>query len=166
MHTGDSIMCLCVRKKGGLWLRPCICQPCCRLQCVTVKREPGPQGHPTGIKTALSVGCVSQWAAEPWGAALLITARVGCQCRHMMHSAITVEGGGGQNTKQDRCNPLQQICKTPQLRLLGLSVSIGLFRFTQLVNARSGSHGGEGRIYCNLLITRKHNLKPKEHQYN
>lgn len=24
------------------------------------KREPGPGGHPTGIKKALSVGCVSQ----------------------------------------------------------------------------------------------------------
>lgn len=57
-------MCLCVRKRGGLWLWPCIYQPCCRLQCVTVKREPGPQGHPTGIKTAISVGRVSQWASR------------------------------------------------------------------------------------------------------
>lgn len=57
-----------------------------------LRESRGPQGHPTGIKKALSVGCVSQWAAEPWGAALLITAGVVCQCRHMMHSAITVGG--------------------------------------------------------------------------
>lgn len=67
-------------------------QPRSHLQCVTVKREPGPRGHPTGIKKALSVGCISQWAAGPRGAALLITAGVVCQRRHMMHGAIAFEG--------------------------------------------------------------------------
>lgn len=65
-------------------------------------REPEPKEHPTGIKKALSTGCVSQWAAEPRGAALLIKARAVCQWRHMMHGAINV----GVKTKREAkcCN--------------------------------------------------------------
>lgn len=108
MRSGGSILRLCVRVRAGLWMWKCIYQPCCRLQCVTVKREPGPGGRPTGIKKALSVGCVSQWAAEPRGAALLIKAGAVCQRRHMMHSAITV--GGKTKRKARLLQPLQQIC--------------------------------------------------------
>lgn len=166
MHTGDSIMCLCVRKREGLWLWPRIYQPCCRLQCVAVKRELGPQGRPTGVKTALSVGCVSQWAAEPWGAALLITAGVVCQCRHMMHSAITV-GGGDKTRSKIGATPCNKSARHPHT-----SPTAGAHRRRRFVpsyptcKARSWSHGGEGRIYYNPLIARKHNLKPREHQYN
>lgn len=56
----------------------------------------GLRGHPTGIKKAPFKGRISQWAAEPRGAALLITARAVCQHRHMMHGAITIE----RNTKE------------------------------------------------------------------
>lgn len=84
------------------------------------------------------MGCVSQRAAQPRGAALLIKAGVVCQCRHMMHSAITV--GGKRKHEARLLQPLQQICclTTKARRLttattaVALSVSINLHFLTQL----------------------------------
>lgn len=97
----------------------------------------GAGGRPTGIKKALSVGCVSQWAAEPRGAALLIKAGVVCQCRHMMHSAITV--GGKRKHEARLLQPLQQICcltmearhLTTAATAVALSVGISFHHLTK-----------------------------------
>lgn len=135
MHSWGSILCLCVcvcvRVKGrrlvivavhlSAMLSPTVCDS---------SREPEPKERPTGIKKALSTGCVSQWAAEPRGAALLIKARAVCQWRHMMHGAINV----GVKTKRE-AKLLQQICcftmearhLTTTMTVVASSVSIGLF---------------------------------------
>lgn len=84
------------------------------------------------------MGCVSQRAAQPRGAALLIKAGVVCQCRHMMHSAITV--GGKRKHEARLLQPLQQICclttkarhLTTATTAVALSVSINLHFVTQL----------------------------------
>ena len=132
-------------------------------------------GRPTGIKKALSVGCVSQWAAEPRGAALLIKAGVVCQCRHMMHSTITI--GGKRKHKAWLLQPLQQICcltmearrLTTATTAVALSVSIGLHCVTQLeirycicrAEGHNWPQGKEGicklpKIVSNLFMSRKH----------
>lgn len=117
--------CVCV------WERACECDRAFISHAVAygvwqLRESRGPQGHPTGIKKALSVGCVSQWAAEPWGAALLITAGVVCQCRHMMHSAITV--GGKTKHEARSLQPLQQICRlTMEARHLTTATTAALW---------------------------------------
>lgn len=142
--TAEVQSCVCVWERE----RACECDHAFVSHAVAysvwqLRESRGPQGHPTGIKKALSVGCVSQWAAEPWGAALLITAGVVCQCRHMMHGAITV-GGGKTKHEARSLQPLQQICRltvkarhlTTATTAVARRVSVGLYCLTQLVKKK------------------------------
>lgn len=120
-------------------------------------------GRPTGIKKALSVGYISQWAAQPLGggAALLIKARVVCQCRHMMHSAITV--GEKREHEAPMLQPLQQICcltmearhLTTATTAVASSVSISLHCVTQsdsvLAEQQHAEQDGEKVGFTNSL---------------
>lgn len=133
----QSCICVCVRGRGKA--RECDHAFISHAVAYSVWQleRAGARGRPTGIKKALSVGCVSQWAAEPRGAALLIKAGVVCQRRHMMHSTITV--GGKTKHKARLLQPLQQICcLTMEARHLTTatpavvsSVRISLHRVTQ-----------------------------------
>lgn len=108
LHAGGSVMCLCVSDRE----KACECDHAFISHAVAYSvwqlETARAWGRPTGIKKALSMGCVSQWATEPRGAALLIKAGVVCQCRHMMHSTITV--GGKWKHEARLLQPLQQIC--------------------------------------------------------
>lgn len=109
MYSGGSILCLCVRERE----RACECDYAFIRHAVAYSvwqlERAGAGGRPTGIKKPLSVGCISQWAEEPRGTALLIKAGVVCQCRHMMHSTITV---GGKRKHESK------IAATPATNLL------------------------------------------------
>lgn len=108
-----------------------------------VSERPIATGVSPSVK-ALSVGCISQWAAEPRGVASLITAGVVLQRWRVTHSTITVR----IKTKDEGRSPqpLQQICcltmksETSYYSCVSISLLLSYTTYNPVCTCRAEAH--------------------------